>query len=253
VEAEMSRNTFAVPLALLLGCGAAQAAGWVSLGKSYDGTQEAFVDTGSITFDGGMRHGWIKLLPLPHTQRGDGPAANKWVDHSRARFGFDCNANTATLEWFVFAFDDGTEIEEPRANYPKPPSVIEHGTNLSAAKQFICAWQSTGAAQVEAPRSFTLSCRTQYAGIPGFVPPRTDVFQIVIDNIKKTATVSEKTVMANISDLQISFYFDGAKKDQVHAYQIDRTSGEIVVTHTGKVTLQDVGRCTKVDTEHRAF
>jgi hypothetical protein len=129
-----------VLLALLLACGAAQAANWVSLGKSEDGTVEPFVDVSSIRIAGSIRRAWIKHVFIPHTFRGTGDDVNKWQSESLARIAFNCADESKRTEALTVYYDDGTGWSAPATAYPSPWEPVVPDTVRSTAMQFICAW-----------------------------------------------------------------------------------------------------------------
>jgi hypothetical protein len=65
----MSKTTSAAVVALLLACGTAQAAEWVSLGKDLE-NREIFVDVSSVRIADSLRRAWFKVVYEPHTKRG---------------------------------------------------------------------------------------------------------------------------------------------------------------------------------------
>jgi hypothetical protein len=72
-------------LALLLACGTAQAAEWVSVDKQKSG-METFVDVSSIRLEGGIRRFWTKGVPPPKTKRGPSDIRiNGWITSSLGR------------------------------------------------------------------------------------------------------------------------------------------------------------------------
>jgi hypothetical protein len=126
-------------LALLLMCGAAQAAEWVSIGKADDRMQETFVDVSTIRTVSGIRRASTKVILVPDTKRGDGDDANKWVDYLLYRLAFNCAETISRMEALTIYYDDGTNRSEPPERLPAwapvPPSTVEEN-----AMQFICAW-----------------------------------------------------------------------------------------------------------------
>ena len=66
-------------LVLLMACGTALAAEWVSIGKTADGKTEDSVDVSSLRVTGSIRRAWFKAIFAPQTiQEKAGPDANKW-------------------------------------------------------------------------------------------------------------------------------------------------------------------------------
>lgn len=94
--------------ALLLTCGSAEASEWASLGKSKDGTKEAFVDVSSIRIAGEIRSGWGKFVFLPHTMKGVGAASNTWQSYVLSHDAFNCSEETFRTDVINIYFEDGT-------------------------------------------------------------------------------------------------------------------------------------------------
>ena len=128
-------------LALLLACGTAQAAEWVSLGKSDDGKQETFVDISSIRVTDSIRRAWDKRVQAPHTERGTGDDASKWVSYYVGREAFNCGEEVWRSEAISIYFDDGTHWSAPADFYPRTWEPVPPDTVGSVIMQFICAWK----------------------------------------------------------------------------------------------------------------
>src|SRR5271165_3750838 len=95
-------------LALPLLCGTAQASEWVSLGKGSDASTDEFIDVSSILVAGDIRRTWIKSVVAPHSQKGDGKNANKWVSYGVFRPAYNCVEGTSRIEAALIYFTDGT-------------------------------------------------------------------------------------------------------------------------------------------------
>jgi hypothetical protein len=139
----MSGIRTVVLLALLLACGAAQAADLVSVGKNDGGKKETFVDVSSIRVEGEIRRGLSTVVLAPHTQNGGGDYSSKWISHIAYSFAFNCVERTGRVEGFNFYFEDGTNYIDPAAHYPKPWQKVPPDTdsNWTTLMQFICAWK----------------------------------------------------------------------------------------------------------------
>jgi hypothetical protein len=129
-------------LVLLLGCGTAQASEWVSLGKGSDASTDEFIDVSSILVAGDIRRTWIKSVVAPHSQKGDGKNANKWVSYGLMRPAFNCVEGTSRLEAALIFFADGTNETATLPAFiaekskPVPPDTVEHNI-----MQQVCAWK----------------------------------------------------------------------------------------------------------------
>ncbi len=126
-------------LALLLACGTAQAANWVSLGKAgWDGQKELFVDISSIRVNGNIRRAWTKIVMIAHTQKGPGPARNKWVSYMETHIFFDCVAESDSNDAIYIHYEDGTTDSKAGVEpwQPVPPDSISEDE-----MKFICAWK----------------------------------------------------------------------------------------------------------------
>jgi hypothetical protein len=132
-----SRNLL---LALLLTCGTAQAAQWVSIGKADDKTQETFVDVSTIRTVSGIRRAWTKVVFVSHTKRGDGDDANKWADYAVYRLAFNCAEVISRTEALTIYYNDGTNWSEPPERLPEPWAPVPPETVIEEAMQFIGAW-----------------------------------------------------------------------------------------------------------------
>jgi hypothetical protein len=132
----LSRTTSAVLLALLLACGAAQAAEWVPIGKN--DREESFLDVSSIRIADGTRRAWTKRVFALQTIKGDGADADKWWDYIVARVAFNCDQETSRGESIIVYFSDGTNRSYPRESSwdPVPPDTF-----FSLEMKFICAWK----------------------------------------------------------------------------------------------------------------
>ena len=127
-------------LALLLACGAAQAADWVQVNKSIDGKYKYFVDKSSIRIEAGKKRAWLKTVPTPRTDRGPGPGiyAKKWVSYSLALYFFDCANETTSMASFVIYFDDGTNLGAPADGLWESTAP---DSAMVDVQEFICAWR----------------------------------------------------------------------------------------------------------------
>ena len=131
-----------IMMALLLACGAAQAADWVTLGKSADGQKEAFVDVSSIRVNGNIRRAWNKLVMAAHTQKGPAPNTNKWVSYIESQDFLDCMADSSSNELIYVHYEDGT-TDPPAKVGVAPWQPVPPGSMLEDEMKFVCAWKPT--------------------------------------------------------------------------------------------------------------
>jgi hypothetical protein len=125
-------------LALLLACGAAQAANWVKVGTGKDGTQ-VWVDTSSIMVAGSSRQAWLKMTFPVHTQNGSGDDASKWVDYSLNHAAFNCNEGTSKSDALENYFDDGTNHKVPADDISGDKwESVPPNTALDSVMKFVC-------------------------------------------------------------------------------------------------------------------
>jgi hypothetical protein len=128
-----------IVLTLLLACGTAQAAEWVSLGKSADGTWN-FIDASRIRVMGAIRVARFKRVSAPHTERGSGADAKRWLSYGVGRKAFNCAEGTSRHEGWTAYWDDGSHT--PGAgHFPEPWTPILLDTISNGQAQFICAWR----------------------------------------------------------------------------------------------------------------
>jgi hypothetical protein len=126
--------------ALLLACGTAQAANWVSLGKTDDGKQEIFIDGSSIRIAGHTRRVWIKTIYADHTMPGGSENPNRWQHESMDHWAFDCREANVMLEAGIDYFEDGTSFSLP-SNRAKLWHAVAPETLFDLEMHFICAWK----------------------------------------------------------------------------------------------------------------
>lgn len=131
-----------IVLALLLIGGTVQASEWMSLGKGSDASTDEFIDMSSILVAGDIRRTWIKSVVAPHSQKGDGKNANKWVSYGLMRPAYNCVEGTSRLEAMLVYFTDGTNETATLPAFiaekwkPVPPDTVEHNI-----MQRVCAWK----------------------------------------------------------------------------------------------------------------
>ena len=126
-------------LALLLVCGTAHAADWVSVGKT-DSGYHSFVDVSSIRIDGSIRKFWTKGVPQSNTVRGPGANAHKSLSYFLAREAINCEDQTYRVESKVAYFDDGTTLDAP-AEPSNPWKPIPPESRAEDDMKLVCAWK----------------------------------------------------------------------------------------------------------------
>src|SRR5450759_1509033 len=125
-----------IMLALLLACGTAQAAEWVSLGKDLQ-NREIFVDVSSVRIADGVRRAWFKTVYEPHTKRGSGIHADTWRSYTLTRQAFDCAAESFKTEAGTAYFDDNSNYVIDYTNPPDPWTPVSPESIGNSMLQFI--------------------------------------------------------------------------------------------------------------------
>lgn len=118
---------------LVMACGNARAAKWVSLGKSVDQKQEIFVDSSSIRIDGNIRRAWFKTQYAKHSRRDD---SGKELSHTLARWAFRCQEKVTPDESLTLYYADGSNEGGPSPTQDWNPVVPD--TFLSISLTLIC-------------------------------------------------------------------------------------------------------------------
>jgi TonB family protein len=139
----MKRGANVAMTALLLVCGAAQAAEWVSVGKNADGAKEMFVDVASIKVTGDIRLAWLKGAAAHHAEKGVGAHSGNWVAYDLSRFSFNCGDETSVTEAGLIYYDDGTQETLPAYSLSSLSEPVAPDTMLHAAMEFTCSWKPT--------------------------------------------------------------------------------------------------------------
>jgi hypothetical protein len=123
-------------LTLLFVGGTAQASEWVPIPLS-NPNKVVLIDTGSLLISGTVRRAWFKFVMPPHSQKGTGIYADRYVSYALMRSSFDCqqkNSMTDGLQWF---YDDGTNNTTTLTSAdwkPVPPDSM-----ADALLGYICA------------------------------------------------------------------------------------------------------------------
>jgi hypothetical protein len=127
-------------LVLLVACGVAQAAEWVSVITDKAETEEQQVDVSSIMISGGTRLAWVKTLVALHSQHGAGTSASKWIAYKLGRMEFNCRQEAFRVGDIYVYFEDGTVDPAPSATpdlwVAAPPDSV-----VATIMRFTCSWK----------------------------------------------------------------------------------------------------------------
>jgi hypothetical protein len=124
--------------ALLITCGTAQAAQWVSVGKTLNGQVEAFVDLGSLRIDGYIHRARFKYVYAPRSQRDE--RVNKWDKVSFGQEAFRCADQTGRTEALNVYYEDGTHWDNPLALLPSSWTPVAPETMRDFEMRYLCTW-----------------------------------------------------------------------------------------------------------------
>jgi len=115
-------NARSLPLIafLMLSCGPALAADWVFISGNAEQGVTLLVDASSIRIKGDIRYVWAKLKQAPHSTRGVGDAANKWVSAMVSRKAFNCAEELGRDEAMNFYYEDRSNETLSSTGYPTP-------------------------------------------------------------------------------------------------------------------------------------
>ena len=131
--------TMALLTLLLLACGTAQAAEWVSLGKVKNKTADAYIDTSSIRVSGQSRRAWVKIVYTPHTMR-DPERSGRWIDRIVTLYEYNCADETVRTLASTLHFSDSDsytmKYATPDAWKPVAPDTLGR-SNM----EFLCSWK----------------------------------------------------------------------------------------------------------------
>ena len=127
-------------LALLLACGTAQAAKWVSLYSDASGAKTA-MDAFSIRIDGDIRRASVKVLYAPQTHHGVGENSLKWVRYNLSRDAFDCSKGAHRNEALRTYFTDGTSDQIAATSVPTPWEPVAPDSVGGLVMKFVCGWK----------------------------------------------------------------------------------------------------------------
>jgi len=136
----MKRGATTTLLVLLMACGTAQAADWVSIAKANGGKQEFAVDVSTILASGDIRRAWVKSTFAPRTMRAP-HSWTKWWAYNLAREAFNCAEETYSKEALTIHYEDGTVLLVTDEPLPTPWIPVAPESVLDAEMKFLCAWK----------------------------------------------------------------------------------------------------------------
>jgi len=123
---------------LLLMCSAAQASDWHSIVAEKDGSR-TFIDSAGLQVSGDIRRVEWKTVYLPHTERGEGADADKWIDVRLYRSAFDCYQGLHHAEEMSTYFSNGTIwVVPPEYLAQIEWEQIPPGTGIEAILKAVC-------------------------------------------------------------------------------------------------------------------
>jgi hypothetical protein len=122
--------------ALLLTCGTAQAAQWVSVGQTDNGQVEAFVDLGSVIIDGYIHRASFKYVYAPRSHKDE--RVNKWDKVSFGEEAFKCVDQTSRTESLKVYYEDGSHWTAPAALLPSSWTPVGPRTMRDFQMHYIC-------------------------------------------------------------------------------------------------------------------
>jgi hypothetical protein len=121
-------------LALLLACGAAQAADWIPVIKDSDRKAEMLVDVSSIRIAGQIRKAWNKTIFTPPSV-----LKGKLVSSMVSLTAFNCGEGTYSFQSILFYYADGSNWSTTYSD--QEWDAVAPDTNVAAVMNFICAWK----------------------------------------------------------------------------------------------------------------
>jgi hypothetical protein len=114
---------------------------WAWVAQSDDKQDNVLVDISSIKINADVRQVWERLVPSPHTMKGAGDNAHKWLKYEVSRVAFNCADETDRTEAITAYYDDGSIenlLPEVLSQSWKPvvPDTLER-----REMQFVCEWK----------------------------------------------------------------------------------------------------------------
>jgi hypothetical protein len=130
-------------LSLLVACGTARAAEWVSVGFTGDNKQDNMVDVSSIRIKDGLRYAWVKVLFAPHTEPATGIfAIRKFQSYQVYRLALNCAEATSRNEFINIYFEDGSNASSSPGAAANPWVPVTPDTVTDGVMKFVCAWKA---------------------------------------------------------------------------------------------------------------
>ncbi len=127
-------------MALLVACGtAAQAATWVSVGKSGDGRTEWLIDTSTIRTSTATRRAWVKTVFAPQSRQDQVLHSGKWLAFTIERDVFNCRDETVGIESITQYYEGGGNDSMPPDSKSAPMEPVAPDTAQAAELKFICS------------------------------------------------------------------------------------------------------------------
>jgi hypothetical protein len=120
--------------------GVADAAHWVSLGKSSDQNNEDFVDTASIHANGDIRRGVFKMTHAPHTMRT--PGESKYWASSVYGYVFNCRQEIYQPRNMTINYEGGERYVAAPNAFQTQWRPVPHHSWVEDEMMFICSWNS---------------------------------------------------------------------------------------------------------------
>jgi hypothetical protein len=117
----------------------AEAANWVSLGRSASGKleQETFIDVESIRNIGNIRRAWVKYVDRPHSQRGT--HSHKWLQYTMVAEEFNCDEGTNRPIALYEYYEDNSSKQSPGRVGDFEPAVP--GSVTDTESRYVCSWK----------------------------------------------------------------------------------------------------------------
>jgi hypothetical protein len=131
-----------VVLALLLACGVAQAAEWVSVYRpAADGFGEHFIDVASIRIEEAIRRFRGKQDIGPHPPGKAVRFEGKVLSHTLSTSAGNCDGKTIRGEGGESYFTDGTSMPHAKEGSTTDWMAVPPGSLGLHILQFVCAWR----------------------------------------------------------------------------------------------------------------
>jgi hypothetical protein len=119
-------------------CGTAHASEWVRVPIT-NPNKVVLIDEASVSVAGPIRRAWFKFVMPPHSTKGVGIYADRFVAYALMRTSFDCqqkNPMTDGAQWF---YEGGTNNTTSYSAMEWAPVAPDSMTD--ALLSYICAWK----------------------------------------------------------------------------------------------------------------